>query len=260
MNAAFSKMDETIQNQIQAYKEHVTENSQEDFIQRYINKILTTKEERSSPFQERFLVGNVEAFLIGGTLSTASTMQWHLVYLAKHQDTLQARMQKEVDDVVGTERLPTWDDRRSMPFTLACIWEMDRLKTAIPLSIPRECAKDVVIDDFFIPKGTVVIPNLWGVLHEPKVWNEPHKFNPNRFLNEHGCILPEKPDHLIPFSIGRRSCPGQIFATMEVFLMMTFLLQKFHIVPESPITLDLDSPDVYLPYVGRIRLKLLNRH
>ncbi|KAH9375007.1 hypothetical protein HPB48_023028 [Haemaphysalis longicornis] len=65
-------------------------------------------------------------------------MQWHLVYLAKHQDTLQARMQKEVDDVVGTERLPTWEDRRSMPFTLACIWEMDRLKTAIPLSIPRE--------------------------------------------------------------------------------------------------------------------------
>lgn len=260
MKDVLNKMDEITLNQIEAYKEHVKEKSDEDFIQRYINKIIQTRGEQSSVFQERFLVGNVKAFLIGGTLSSASTMQWHLVYLAKHQDTIQARMQQEIDDVIGMERLPTWEDRRSMPFTLACIWEMDRLKTAIPLGIPRECAEDVVIDDFFIPKGTVLISNLWAVLHDPKVWNEPHKFNPQRFLNEDGRILPEKPDHLIPFGLGRRSCPGHIFATMEVFLMMTFLLQKYRIVPERPINFDLDSPSVYLPHIERIKLRFLNRY
>ncbi|KAH9379771.1 hypothetical protein HPB48_017651 [Haemaphysalis longicornis] len=163
---------------------------------------------------------------------------WNLLVNANNPDTIQARVQKEIDDVVGSERSPTWEDRKRMPFTLACIWEVDRWKTGSPLGVARECSEDVVIGEFFIPKGTTVLPNLWAVHNDPTFWKDPEKFDPARFLNEDGSIVSPKPEQLLPFSIGRRSCPGEMFALMEVFLMTTFLLQKYASVPDRDVKIN----------------------
>ncbi|KAH6926922.1 hypothetical protein HPB50_023757 [Hyalomma asiaticum] len=60
-----------------------------------------------------------------------------MLNFAAHPDTVQARVHREIDNVVGRDRLPTWEDRKQMPYTLACVWEMERWKTAPTLGISR---------------------------------------------------------------------------------------------------------------------------
>ncbi|XP_021330598.1 cytochrome P450 2U1 isoform X1 [Danio rerio] len=78
---------------------------------------------------------------------------------------------------------------------------------------------------FTIPKGTVIIPNLWSVHRDPTVWENPDDFNPSRFLDDQGKIL--RKDCFIPFGLGRRVCMGEQLAKMELFLMFTSLMQTF---------------------------------
>ncbi|KAH9378178.1 hypothetical protein HPB48_018879 [Haemaphysalis longicornis] len=68
-------------------------------------------------------------------------------------------------------------------------------------SVYFRSSEDVVIDGYFIPKGTTVIPNIWACHNDPGFWEDPHKYSPERFLNDDGK-LSQKPEQLIPFSIG----------------------------------------------------------
>ncbi|CAN7995232.1 unnamed protein product [Ixodes hexagonus] len=83
------------------------------------------------------LIGTVLNFFGAGSNTVALSIHWHMLNCAKNLDTVQSRIQKEIDDVVGSERRPTWADRTRMPFTMATIWEMYRWRTISPLGIPR---------------------------------------------------------------------------------------------------------------------------
>ncbi|KAH9372498.1 hypothetical protein HPB48_006180 [Haemaphysalis longicornis] len=85
----------------------------------------------------RFQVGNVINLFITGSHTMAIAIHWHMLNFANNPDTLQARLQREIDDVVGRERQPRWEDRNKMPFKLACIWEMHRWKPSALPDIPR---------------------------------------------------------------------------------------------------------------------------
>ncbi|XP_077552150.1 cytochrome P450 2C3-like [Haemaphysalis longicornis] len=230
-----------------------------DFIDIYLGKMEDTQTSPNPYFNMNNLVGIVTGFFAAGTLSTASTILWHLVKFAQEPDTLQSKVQQEIDQVVGRQRKPTWEDRLRMPFTMACVWEMDRWKTAVPLSPPREASQDVVVDGLYIPKGTVIMANFWAVHFDPNLWKNPLKFDPSRFLNEDGSLMARKPDYLMAFSSGKRSCPGEILATMEVFLAVTSFLQRFRVIPEGEIPFDLDDPKILTRHVACLKLKFLPR-
>ncbi|KAH9384256.1 hypothetical protein HPB48_026249 [Haemaphysalis longicornis] len=85
----------------------------------------------------RFLVGNVINLFVAGSHTVAVAIHWHLLHLVNNADTWQARLQREIDDVVGRERQPTWEERNQMPFTMTCIWEMHRWKPSALPGIPR---------------------------------------------------------------------------------------------------------------------------
>ncbi|XP_077535567.1 vitamin D 25-hydroxylase-like [Haemaphysalis longicornis] len=259
LKAALTALETFTEKQILDYKADGGADINQDFIHGYLKKIEETQQDPRSLFTHRYLVGNVNVFIIAGTMSTTLTMWWLLLVFAKHPDTIQARIQREIDEVVGSDRRPTWEDRKQLPFTRACIWEVERWKTASPLGLARESSEDVVIDGYFIPKGTTVIPNFWACHNDPARWKDPQKYNPQRFLNEDGDIVSQKPEQLIPFSLGRRSCPGEMFASMEVFLMVAFLLQKYNVVPEHPIQCDMDNPDILVPKQVNVRLRFLPR-
>ena len=76
-----------------------------------------------------------------------------------------------------------------------------------------------------IPKGTILVPNLWSVGRNPEVWQDPDEFRPERFLNDKGEAV--KADELIPFSVGRRSCIGEHLAKMEVYLFFAYFMHQF---------------------------------
>lgn len=259
LKGALTALEKFTEKQILDYIEDEGVDVSHDFIYGYLRKIEETRNDPNSMFTYRYLVGNVNVFVIAGTMSTTLTMWWLLLLFAKNPDTIQASIQREIDAVVGHDRRPTWEDRKQLPYTMACIWEVERWKTASPLGVARESSDDVVIDGYFIPKGTTVVPNLWAVHNDPALWQDPHKFNPNRFLNDDGTVVSQKPEHLIAFSIGRRSCPGEMFASMEIFLMVTFLLQKYNVVPEHTIECDLDNSDLLNPRQIDVKLRFQPR-
>ncbi|XP_075556563.1 cytochrome P450 2C20-like [Dermacentor variabilis] len=254
-----AKLDVIAEKQVLAYKESSCGNERRDFILGYLQKIEEDKEERKCLFTDEYLVGNITSFLTAGTLSTAGTLAWGLFQFAKNVDTVQARVQREVDDVVGPHRQPSWEDRKQMPFTLACVWELYRWATATVTGVPREATEDMVIGDFFIPKGTVVLPNIWAVHHDPTLWKNPNNFDPHRFLNEDGTSIRSKPEYLIPFSIGRRACPGETFATMEIFLLLSLLVQKYRIVSEHPMEYNCDATEIPWQCLNNMKLRFLPR-
>ena len=97
-------------------------------------------------------------------------------------------------------RMPSMKDKASLPFTEACLLEIQRMADIVPLGVPHTVTEDVVLRGYTIPKGTTVMSNLYAVHRDPEVWTEPYKFNPERFLDEDGKVC--KVEQLIPFSMG----------------------------------------------------------
>ena len=90
--------------------------------------------------------------------------------------------------------------------------------------------RTVVIDGYIIPKDTHVIPLLYAMHMDPKVWDEPEKFVPERFLKD-GKV--HKPSHFMPFGSGQRMCLGDKLAEMELQLFFSSLMHVFDIKPPT---------------------------
>ncbi|KAK0139635.1 Cytochrome P450 2U1 [Merluccius polli] len=197
-----------------------------DLIDMYLAKVLEQQAagEEDSSFSEDYLFYIIGDLFIAGTDTSTNSILWMLLYMVLNPD-VQEKVQAEMDQVVGRERLPSMKDRGSLPFTEATIMEVERLTVAVPLGIPHMASKTAEFRGFTIPKGTVVIPNLWSVHRDPTVWEEPDTFNPGRFLDKEGKLL--RTESFMPFGIGPRICMGEQLAKMEMFLMFTNLMQAF---------------------------------
>ncbi|KAJ8017124.1 hypothetical protein DPEC_G00014500 [Dallia pectoralis] len=176
-------------------------------------------------------VGNLFA---AGTDTTATTIRWGLMFIAKYPD-IQDRVQEEISKVIGS-RQPMVEDRKNLPYTDAVIHETQRVANILPVSLPHVTSRDITIQGYFIKKGTVVIPLLTSVLRDDCEWETPQTFNPAHFLDEKGRFV--KKDAFIPFSLGRRVCLGESLARMELFIFFTSLLQRFRFSPPPGVTED----------------------
>lgn len=256
MKNVINDIDDFIINEI---SDHLQDNGEISFIQAYKEKIDESTRNEDFTYQHRYLVGHIKEFLIGGIDGPSISMQLHMVMFAARQDDIQRRVQREIDVAIGHERLPTWEDRKLMPFTLACVWELERWKRTEPFGLPRGTQEDVVVDNIFIPRGTVVLFNLWAVSRDDSLWRNPHHFDPTRYLRDDGSLIREKPAHHVGFSYGKRSCPGESFAMMQLFLMVAFTLQRYNVHLGEPLSCDLDDPKIDLGVLKRMRLRFERR-
>ncbi|XP_001632993.2 cytochrome P450 2E1 [Nematostella vectensis] len=168
--------------------------------------------------------------IVPGSETSSTTMGWMIAYLAVYPE-VQARLHQQLDDVIGRDKntVITLKDRDRLPYVEAVIAETMRISTAVPLAIPHKATCDTTINGYFIPKDTTVIFNLWGVHLDPTEWADPHVFNPARFLDEDGKFI--KSEKLLPFGAGRRVCPGEKIAKMQLFLMTSRLLRHLEFKP-----------------------------
>uniref|UniRef100_A0A2K6SIR5 Steroid 17-alpha-hydroxylase/17,20 lyase n=1 Tax=Saimiri boliviensis boliviensis TaxID=39432 RepID=A0A2K6SIR5_SAIBB len=142
------------------------------------------------------------------------------------------KLYEEIDQNVGFSRTPTISDRNCLLLLEATIREVLRIRPVAPMLIPHKANVDTSIGEFTVDKGTHVIINLWA-LHHNEEWHQPDKFMPERFLNQAGTQLISPTLSYLPFGAGPRSCIGEILARQELFLIMSWMLQRF----------DLEVPD-----------------
>ena len=112
------------------------------------------------------------------------------------------QVQAELDTVVGSDRQPTTSDRPNLPYCDAVLTEVMRIRPVLPVSVPRMTSANVRLGEFSIPKGTIIIPNIWAVHHDPKDWRDPDTFNPDRFLSADGKRF-QKKEAWMPFGVGK---------------------------------------------------------
>ena len=88
----------------------------------------------------------------------------------------------------------------------------------------------------------MVLGNTWAVNMDPKNWNDPHKFMPERFLDENGELKP-RPAYFMPFSMGKRKCIGEVLAKNQLFLATAMIFQRFRFTPPPREKLTCDMND-----------------
>ncbi|KGL82776.1 Cytochrome P450 2J6, partial [Tinamus guttatus] len=109
-------------------------------------------------------------------------------------------------------------------YTNAVVHEVQRFSNVVPVGVPRMTTRDTLLGGFLVPKGTLLMTNLTSLFMDKKTWETPDAFNPEHFLKDGQFCRREA---FIPFSLGKRACPGEQLARAELFLFFTALLQKF---------------------------------
>ncbi|KAM9385853.1 cytochrome P450 2J4-like [Pholidichthys leucotaenia] len=225
-NQLFSSLrtvQEFIGKEVQEHKKDLDHNNPRDYVDAFL---IEMEKHRGSDlgFDELNLTLCSADLFLAGTETTATTMLWALVFLINRPD-VQAKVQAEIDRVIGQTRQPSMADRPNMPYTDAVIHEIQRMGNIVPLNGFRIAIKDVTLGGYVIPKGTSVMPMLTSVLFDKNEWETPDTFNPGHFLDAKGKFV--KKEAFLPFSAEKRVCLGEGLAKMELFLFFVGLLQKF---------------------------------
>nr|CAB3468519.1 unnamed protein product [Digitaria exilis] len=189
-------------------------------------------------------VGDMKSIIvdlfIGGNEATSTTIQWAMAELMRNPNVMQ-RAKDELNCVLRDKSRVTEDDLVNLPYLKLIVKETLRLHIPGPLLLPRECQEPCKILGYDVLKGTIVLVNAWAICRDPKYWDEPEVFKPERF--EEGATDFMGTDfHYTPFGAGRRICPGIAFALANVELVLAALLFHFdwHLPPGvTPSELDM---------------------
>ncbi|XP_068643221.1 cytochrome P450 78A7-like [Aristolochia californica] len=216
-------------------------NKHEDGVFDFVDVLLSF--DGAEKLEEDDMVAVLWELIYRGTDTTALLTEWAMAELVLNQD-IQAKLQEELDTVVGPSRGVTDADMAKLPYLQAVVKESLRVHPPGPLlSWARLSTSDVHLSNgMVIPARTTAMVNMWAITHDEKVWTNPLQFNPDRFLPSAGG---ENVDvrgndlRLAPFGAGRRVCPGKNLGLATVNLWIAKLVHHFKWVPAEQHPIDL---------------------
>ncbi|KAK0213855.1 cytochrome P450 [Armillaria fumosa] len=149
---------------------------------------------------------------------------------------VQTTAQAEIDAIVGVDSFQS-EDRKRLPYINALVLEVSRWHTVAPLGVPHSSKEDGVQSGYFIPKGALILANIWKMLHDPAVYKNPFDFNPDRFIRTKDRE-PEADPYEVAFGFGCR-----MLADSSIFIVCAMVLATFNISKYSENDVVLE-PDV----------------
>ncbi|KAI0258094.1 cytochrome P450, partial [Gloeopeniophorella convolvens] len=139
---------------------------------------ISEKDDRA--YQEELIKGLGGTMYTAGADTTVSIILTFFLAMLMNPDA-QTKAQEEIDRVIGTDRLPTFDDEAKLPYVSALAREVFRWQQVAPFAIPHRLMEDDVYNGYFLPKDSIVLGNAWAILHDDKLFSDPFTFDPERF-------------------------------------------------------------------------------
>ncbi|KAF5717806.1 oxidoreductase [Fusarium mundagurra] len=203
-----------------AFVEHQMANGKDNtsFLSQLMQNKSLTDEEAS---ENKWLAASLYAAGADTTVSAITTFFLAMTLFPEAQK----KAQYEIDEVIRIGRLPTLSDRQSLPYVNALVKEVLRWHPVGPMCLPHTTSQNDIIDSYLIPKGAMILPNIWQICHDPDLYHDPMAFEPERFLGPEAETDPGR----FVFGFGRRICPAQAMADKTLFLNMAQTLAVFDI-------------------------------
>ncbi|KAJ7704761.1 cytochrome P450 [Mycena rosella] len=188
------------------------------------------EEGKHSDYLIKWAAASIQA---GGSDTTAAQLKGFLLAMILYPD-VQVAAQKELDAVIGSDRLPDSSDRAQLPYVDALCKEVLRWHISAPTGVPHRTREDFIYDrggeskPMLIPKDSFVIPNIWKMTHDSERYANPMVFDPTRFIATASKPVEVDPTRMC-FGFGRRICPGKLLGDTALFMACSAMLAVFNI-------------------------------
>ncbi|XP_039137767.1 cytochrome P450 71A9-like [Dioscorea cayenensis subsp. rotundata] len=185
--------------------------------------------QKNPPTDFSFSDDHIKALLLdmfaAGTETTYIVLEWSFAELIKNPEIMN-KLQNEIRNFTHGKSMVQKEDICEMKYLKAVIKEILRLHPPVPLLLPRESIEACQIEGYEVQRKTRVIINYWAIARDPKVWDSPEEFKPERFISNDIDFKGQNYE-FIPFGAGRRICPGMHFAVSTVELALANLIYRF---------------------------------
>lgn len=163
--------------------------------------------------------------ILGGSDTTAVTIEWAMSNLLNHPHVLK-KARDELESQLGDELLEE-TDLSKLTYLRCIVLETLRLYPAGPLLLPHRSSADCTVSGYDVPRDTILLVNAWAIHRDPKLWEDPMSFIPERFENNGDGSDGANHKLMIAFGLGRRACPGSGMAHRVLGLTLGLLIQCF---------------------------------
>ncbi|KAF6151066.1 hypothetical protein GIB67_042401 [Kingdonia uniflora] len=189
----------------------------------------------------------IQDMIAAATDTSSVTNEWAMAEVIKHPRVLR-KIQEELDSVVGPDRMVTESDLTQLNYLRCVVRETFRMHPAGPFLIPHESICATKINGYHIPANTRVFINTHALGRNTSIWDNIKEFRPERHLPADGSNSRVEISHgvdfkILPFSAGKRKCPGAPLGSVFVLMALARLFHCFDWSP--PDGVEIDTTEVY---------------
>ncbi|KAF3448401.1 hypothetical protein FNV43_RR09114 [Rhamnella rubrinervis] len=198
-----------------------------DFLEFLLRLVDEQDDNSSTPLTLNHLKALFMDMVVAGSDTSSNTMEFAMAEIM-NQPKVMSKIQQELDDVVGKHNIVEESHIHQLPYLEAVVKETLRLHSPVPLLVPRYPSETCIVGGYTIPKGSQIFINVWAIHRDPTHWENPLKFDPERFLNNNNKWDFSGSDFsYLPFGSGRRICVGIGMAERMVMYSLATLLHSF---------------------------------
>ncbi|GJS09962.1 geraniol 8-hydroxylase-like protein [Tanacetum coccineum] len=190
-----------------------------------LDSLLDYSQDHEADFKLKHVNTLLVDMFLGGTETSSNTTEWVMTELLLNPHIF-SRVREEVSATVEKDGKIQEAKILELPYLQAVIKESMRLHLAVPLLVPHKAETEIKLGKYVVPKNTQILVNAWAIARDPRYWDNPLMFNPERFL---GNEVDYKGQHFefLPFGSGRRICPGIPLALRVVSFMVASFVYHF---------------------------------